>query len=90
MGRDKGSLTEQQTKGNSNNNDTDKEKTQHKPYNPESSSPRPPPYAPEPQVSSPVWPGGVSSAPPSCAPSWIQVKINPVLAEPRTISQLCT
>ena len=28
MGRDKGSLTEQQTEGNRNNNDTDKEKTQ--------------------------------------------------------------
>ena len=28
VGRDKGSLTEQQTEGNSNNNDTDKEKTQ--------------------------------------------------------------
>jgi len=31
-----------------------------------------------------VWPGGVS--PPSCAPSWIPVKINPVLAKPRTIA----
>ena len=30
MGRDKGSLTEQQTEGNRNNNDTDKEKTQQK------------------------------------------------------------
>jgi len=30
VGRDKGSLTEQQTKGNSNNNDTDKEKIRHK------------------------------------------------------------
>ena len=29
-----------------------------------------------------VWPGGVS--PPGCVPSWILVKINPVLAEPRT------
>jgi len=29
-----------------------------------------------------VWPGGVS--PPGCVPSWIPVKINPVLAEPRT------
>ena len=29
-----------------------------------------------------VWPGWVS--PSSCAPSWILVKINPVLAEPRT------
>jgi len=30
MGRDKGSLTEQQTEGNRNNNDTDKEKTRQK------------------------------------------------------------
>jgi len=29
-----------------------------------------------------VWPGGVSL--PDCAPSWSPVKINPVLAEPRT------
>ena len=29
-----------------------------------------------------LWPGGVSQ--PSCAPSWIPVKINPVLDEPRT------
>jgi len=31
-----------------------------------------------------VWSGWVS--PPSCAPSWIPVKINPVLAKPRTLS----
>jgi len=30
-----------------------------------------------------VWPGWVS--PPGCASSWIPVKINPVLAEPRTM-----
>ena len=30
-----------------------------------------------------VWPGWVSQ--PSCAPSWIPVKINPILAEPRTL-----
>jgi len=30
VGRDKGSLTEQQTKENSNNNDTDQEKTRQK------------------------------------------------------------
>jgi len=41
VARDKGSLTEQQTKGNSNNDDTDEEKTQHKLYNTESRSPRP-------------------------------------------------
>jgi len=34
VGRDKGSLTEQQTKENRNNNDTDKEKTQHEPHKP--------------------------------------------------------
>jgi len=105
VGQDKGSLTEQQAKGNSNNNDTDKGKTQHKPHDPESRPPQPPPHAPKPQVSShpqlppigtqrdgtwygipcSVWPGGVS--PPGCAPSWSLVKINPVLAEPRTIPQ---
>jgi len=31
-----------------------------------------------------VWPGWVS--PPGCAPSWILVKINPLLAEPRALS----
>jgi len=39
VGWDKGSLTEQKTKGNSNNNNTGKEKTQDKLYNTESSSP---------------------------------------------------
>jgi len=34
VGRDKGSLTEQQTEGNSNNNDTDKGNTQNKPHDP--------------------------------------------------------
>jgi len=33
-----------------------------------------------------VWPGGVS--PPSCVPSWLLVKINPVLDEPRTPLEL--
>jgi len=28
--------------------------------------------------------GGVGSGPPGCAPSWILVKINPVLAKPKT------
>jgi len=32
-----------------------------------------------------VWPGGVSPHPPGCAPSWSPVKINPVLAKPRTV-----
>jgi len=31
-----------------------------------------------------VWPGWGWVSPPGCAPSWILVKINPVLAEPRT------
>jgi len=31
-----------------------------------------------------VWPGGRWVSPPRCAPSWILVKINPVLAKPRT------
>jgi len=31
-----------------------------------------------------VWPGWVS--PPGCVPSWLLVKINPVLAEPRILS----
>ena len=34
-----------------------------------------------------VWPGGVR--PPGSAPSWSPVKINPVLAEPRTIIPAC-
>jgi len=32
-----------------------------------------------------VWPGGVS--PPGCVPFWIPVKINPVVAKPRTAAQ---
>jgi len=39
-------------KGNRNNNDTDKEKTQHKPHNPQSHSRTPPPRAPETQETS--------------------------------------
>jgi len=34
-----------------------------------------------------VWPGGVSPHPPGCAPSWSPVKINAVLAKPRTGTQ---
>jgi len=54
VGRDKGSLTEQQTKGNSNNNDTDKEKTQQRTARPREllSQTGPAPRAPEPRVSS--------------------------------------
>ena len=40
MSRDKGSLAEQQTKENRNNNDTDKEKTQHEPQKPQTRSPK--------------------------------------------------
>jgi len=103
VGRDKGSLTEQQTKGTGttmilirrihNTNSRNRQSHSHHP---------PPLRAPEPQLSSrrllpptgtqhdgtwygipcSVWPGGVS--PPGCVPSWMLVKINPVLAEPRT------
>jgi len=93
-------------KGNRNNNDTDKEKTQHKLQSPESRSPRLLPLrAPEMRVPATqlpptrtqhdgtwygipcsVWPGGVS--PPGCVPSWILVKINPLLAKPRTKCKL--
>jgi len=54
VGRDKGSLTEQQTKGNRNNNDTDKEKTRHELHEPQSGSPEQDlrRFAPEPRVSS--------------------------------------
>ena len=51
----------------------------------------PPPSSPllEPSMTAhgvkyPVFFGQVGSALPGCAPSWILVKINPVLAEPRT------
>ena len=105
VGRDKGSLTKQQTKGNSNNNDTDKEKTQqrtarpHRPSLPHrtgaapsrAASEFPPPSSPplEPSMTAhgmeyPALFGQVGSAHPGCAPSWIPVKISPVLAKPRT------
>ena len=101
MGQDKSSLTEQQTEGNRNNNDTDKEKTQQKltrslglhrrrtlPSRESIPPPRHPPL--EPSVTSHGMEyralfGQVESAPPpGCAPSWSPVKINPVLAKPRT------
>ena len=97
VGRDKGSLTEQQTEGNRNNNDTDKEKTrQNQTRSPEQHRRRTLPsgeWAPAAPtgtqrdttgygIPGSVWPGGVS--PPGCAPSWSPVKVNPVLAEPRT------
>ena len=102
-GRDKGSLTQQQTKGTGTTTIRIRGIHKTKQTTQQSCSPEPPPpRTPEPQVSSPhpaprpgtqhditwcgipcsVWPDGVS--PPGCAPSWIPVKINPVLAEPRT------
>jgi len=103
VGRDKGSLTEQQTKGTATTTIQIRRKhntnrTTHRAILPDWTGAR----TPEPRVSSPpqlpltrtqhdstwygipgsVWPGGVSL--PGCAPSWSPVKINPVLAKPRT------
>jgi len=107
VGRDKGRLTEQQTKGNRNNNGTNKEKTQQWTVRPRQPLSRtaPAPLPPRPQVSSRragsphrnpawchmVWNTGLCLArwgqpPPGCVPSWSPVKINPVLAKPRTLS----
>jgi len=52
VGQDKGSFNRTTNKGNRNNNDTGKEKTQKKPHNPESCPPQSPPRAPEPRVPS--------------------------------------
>jgi len=103
VGRDKGSLTEQQTKGTVRATIQIRRKTQHKPHNPESRSPRPlrtlPSHerVPAAQLPLPLEPsmmahgmeypalfGQVGSAHPAVSLSWIPVKINPVLAEPRT------
>jgi len=109
MGRDKGSLTEQQRKGTGTT--TIQKRGLHR-TNPQNRTHRteplsrtaPPLSPPEPRVSSSraapatrtqhdgtwygipgsVWPGWGWVSPPGCAPSWILVKINPVLAEPRT------
>jgi len=88
-------------KGNCNNNDTDKENTQHKKADRRQQISPPchtrasefPPLSPPPagtqhddtwcRIPCSVWPGWVS--PPGCVPPWILVKINPVLAEPRTL-----
>ena len=111
MGRDKGSLTEQQTKGTGTT--TIQKRGLHR-TNPQNRAHRteplsrtePPLSPPEPRVSShcaaprtgtqhdgtwygipgSVWPGWGWVSPPSCAPSWILVKINPVLAKPTTAS----
>jgi len=53
VGRDKGSLTEQQTEGNKNSNDTNKEKTQQRTARPRQQLSRtgPAPRPPKPRVS---------------------------------------
>ena len=101
MSRDKGSFTEQQNKGrNSNNNNTDKENTQNNRMHRATlttTAPKPtafpPPRSPLTRtqhegtwygIPCSVWPGWVS--PPGWVLSWLLVKINPVLAEPRTTS----
>jgi len=104
VGRDKGSLTEQQTEG------TVTTTIQIRRKHNQTAQPREPlsrtaaaacspaariPAALLPPTGIPhdgtwygipgsVWPGVVS--PPGCVPSWIPVKINPVLAKPRTLS----
>ena len=103
VGQDKGSLTEQQTKGTgttmiqiSRKHNTNR--TTHRAALPNHCcrallSREGVPVAPLPRTGTQhddtwygipcsVWPGGVS--PPVCVPSWIPVKIYPVLAEPRT------
>ena len=108
VGRDKGSLTEQQTEGNRNNNGTNKKTQQRtaRPRQPLSQTgrvPRPPKSRVSSRRAPPpwnpawrhvVWNTGLCLArwgqppPPGCAPSWSPVKINPVLAKPRTDSLL--
>ena len=104
VGRDKGSLREQQTEGTATTTILIRRKHD-KLHDPQSRSlDRTSARAPEPRVSSrraapppgtphdgtwygipsSVWPGWGWVSPPGCAPSWILVKINPVLAEPRT------
>ena len=103
VGRDKGSLTEQKTKGTvtatiqmrrkHNTNRRTERATLHDHHceipSHESvhDGPLPPPPGTQHDgtwygIPCSVWPGWVS--PPVCAPSWIPVKINPVLAKPRT------
>jgi len=104
VGRDKGSITEQQTEGtgttiqmrrkhNTNRTTQRAALPNHRrgrcaPLRESFCCPAPPPptgtqhdgtwYG----IPGSVWPGGVS--PPGCVPSWSLVKINPVLAKPRT------
>ena len=107
-GRDKGSLTEQQTKGTVTTTIQIRGIHKTKQTAQQSCSPWLPPLrTPEPRVSSrhpapptgtqhegtwcgipcSVWPGGVN--PPGCASSWSPVKIDPVLAKPRTLLYQC-
>ena len=105
MGRDKGSLTEQQKKGTvrtkiqikrKNNTNRTTHKASLSRTGPACALPSRErvPAAPLPPTGTQhdgtwygipcsVWPAGVS--PPGCAPSWSPVKINPVLAKPRTL-----
>jgi len=107
VGRDKGSLTEQQTEGtvtttiqkreihktNQQNRTALSDRTAAVP-SPAASQflRRPPPTGTQHDgtwygIPSSVCPGWGWASPPGCAPSWILVKINPVLAEHRTTSQ---
>jgi len=92
VGRDKGSLTEQQTKGTGtttiqirgkhNTNRT----TQRATLN-DSRAVTAPQLEPSMTAHGMEYPalfGQVGSAPPDCVPSWILVKINPFMAETRT------
>jgi len=100
VGRDKGSLTEQQTEGTGRTTIQIRRKhntnrTTHRTVLPDQTAAVPSRAAREPPptgtqhdctwygIPCSVWPGGFS--PPGCAPSWSLVKINPVLAEPRTV-----
>jgi len=100
MGQDKGSLTEQQTKGTGtttiqirriHNTNPRTEPLSLTAFVLPSCERVPPAQLPPTStqhdgtwygIPCSVWPGGVSL--PGCAPSWIPVKINPVLAKPRT------
>jgi len=107
VGWDKGSLTEQQTKGTGTT--TIQKRGMHKTNQQNRTSlsdrtsalpsraardfplPRSPPTGTQHEgtwygIPGSVWPGGVS--PPGCAPSWSLVKINPVLAKPKTAFSL--
>jgi len=110
VGRDKGSLTEQQTKGTVTTTIQKKGNIQNKPaeQSPQNRTalsdcttaepsraasefpPRRPPSTGTQHdgtwygIPGSVWPGWGWVSPPGCAPSWILVKINPVLAKPGT------